>query len=115
MERRVPRAVATSASRLDAERLLGHLELRQHFRTVVTADDVHWGKPDPEVYLQAAAGLALAPASCLVFEDSVVGVEAARRAGMRVVGVTTAHTKTELTGAGAERAIANFEGLTWPV
>jgi sugar-phosphatase len=51
----------------------------------------------------------------VVFEDSVAGIHAARGAGMRVIGVTTAHTGRELQAAGAERAIADFEAVTWPV
>ena len=113
--REVPRAVATSASRFDVDRLLGRLGLRARFDVVVAAEDVRFGKPDPEVYLRAAAGLAVPPAECLVFEDSVVGVRAARSAGMRVIGVTTAHTEEELRAAGAARAIADFERLAWPV
>jgi HAD superfamily hydrolase (TIGR01509 family) len=111
----VPRAVATSASRDDVERLLGALDLRRHFRVTVTAEDVRRGKPHPEVYLAAAAGLGLDPAECLVFEDAVVGVQAGRAAGMRVIGVTTAHTARELEAAGAERAVPDFEEVPWPV
>lgn len=111
----VKRAVATSATRRDVERLLGELRLRERFDVVIAADDVRWGKPNPEVYLLAAKGLALRPSQCLVFEDALVGVHAARNAGMRVIGVTTAHTGRELIEAGAERAIANFEGFAWPV
>ncbi len=111
----VPRAVGTSASRYDTERLLSQLGLRPHFDVVVTADDVRRGKPDPEVYLQAAEALAVPPDACLVFEDSVVGVHAARTAGMRAIGVTTAHSAAELGAAGAERTIADFEGLSWPL
>jgi beta-phosphoglucomutase len=111
----VPRAVGTSATRRDAEALLAEIGLRDHFTTVVTAEDVRWGKPNPEVYLKAAAGLGLPPKTCLVFEDSLVGVHAARNCGMRVIGVTTSHTGRELLGAGAERAIADFEGFAWPV
>jgi len=111
----VPRAVGTSASRYDTERLLSELGLRRHFDVVVTADDVRRGKPDPEVYLQAAEALAVPPDACLVFEDSVVGVHAARTAGMRAIGVTTAHSAAELGAAGAERTIADFEGLAWPL
>jgi len=112
--RNVPRAVATSASRYDADRLLGRTGLRDRFDVVVTAEDVRRGKPDPEVYLLAARGLGLPPARCLVFEDAVVGVQAARSAGMRVIGVSTTHSETELRAAGAERAVEHFEGVTWP-
>lgn len=111
----VPRAVATSASRGDLDALLSQVGLRAHFDVIVTAEDVRWGKPNPEVFLLAAAGLDVPPARCLVFEDSLVGVHAARNAGMRVIGITTAHDSRELLGAGAERAIADFEGFRWPV
>jgi beta-phosphoglucomutase len=111
----VPRAVATSATRRDLDRVLVALGLRQHFEVVVTADDVRWGKPNPEVYLKAAAGLGVDPSACVVFEDAVVGVQAARAAGMRVIGVTSAHTTDELVRAGAERAVPDFEAVQWPV
>src|SRR2546425_363966 len=107
-------AVATSASRFDVDRLLGRLGLRERFDAVVTAEDVRLGKPDPEVYLLAARGIGVPPRECLVFEDSVVGIQAARRAGMRVIGVATAHTADELRGAGAASVIDDFEGLEWP-
>ncbi len=107
--------MATSASRYDARHVLETLGLAGHFGAVVTAEDVTRGKPDPEVYLRAAAEIGVAPHACLVFEDAVVGVQAARRAGMRVIGVTTAHSSDELSTAGADRAIVNFEGLTWPM
>ncbi len=109
----VPRAVATSASRRDADTLLSEVGLRAHFPVLVTADDVALGKPDPAVYLEAARRLLVSPGTCLVFEDSVVGIRAARSAGMRAVGVTTAHTSEELTAAGAESAIADFAGIEW--
>lgn len=110
----VPCAVATSARRVDATRLLGDLGLLERFRAVVAAEDVARGKPDPEVFRLAARRLGVASGRCLVFEDSLVGVHAARAAGMRVIGVTTAHTEAELRAAGAERAIADFEALAWP-
>ena len=110
----VPCAVATSANRRDAKRLIAEVGLTDVFDTVVTAEDVQWGKPHPEVYLQAAEALAVAPHGCLVFEDAVVGVQAARSAGMRVIGVTTTYPGAELVAAGAERAIDDFEDLPWP-
>jgi beta-phosphoglucomutase len=114
VRRGVPRAVATSASRADVELLLTEIGVREHFDVVVTAEDVRRGKPSPEVYLRAAAGLGQPPTACLVFEDAVVGVHAACNAGMRVIGLATTHPAGELLAAGAERVIADFEGFAWP-
>ena len=111
---RVPCAVGTSASSFDVDRLLAGAGLRRYFDVIVTADDVRYGKPDPEVYLLAAARMRVAPERCVVFEDSLVGVHAGRSAGMRVIGITTAHTEDELRQAGAERAVADFEEIKWP-
>ena len=82
---------------------------------IVTAEDVRRGKPAPDVFVTAAERLGVRPERCLVFEDSVVGVHAGRAAGMRVIGVTTAHTAAELTEAGAEQCITDFEGCRWPM
>ncbi len=109
----VPRAVGTSATRPDVDALLGELRLLERFDAIVTAEDVTRGKPDPQVYLEAARRLAVAPADCVVFEDAISGVQAARTAGMRAIGVTTAHTRGELAAAGAEAAIDDFRGARW--
>ena len=113
--RKIPRAVGTSASGFDVNRLLAGAGLRRYFDVIVTADDVTYGKPDPEVYLLAAARMRVTPERCVVFEDSLVGVEAARSAGMRAIGITTAHTGEELVQAGAERAVGDFEEIEWPI
>lgn len=110
----IPRALATSAVATSAGRILERLGLVDAFPVRVTAHDVRRGKPDPEVYLTAAARLGVDPARCVVFEDAVVGVQAARRAGMVVVGLTTAHPAEELRAAGAFRTIEDFTGLAWP-
>ena len=111
--RGVPRALATSAVADSAARILAGIGLDAVFPVQVTAGQVQRGKPDPEVYLTAAARLGVAPAACVVFEDAVVGVEAARRAGMAVVGLTTAHAAAELRTAGATWTAPDFTGLTW--
>jgi HAD superfamily hydrolase (TIGR01509 family) len=110
----VPLAVATSARRADVIALLEPLGLLDRFGVVVAAEDVTRGKPDPEVYLQAARRLGVAPEHCLVFEDAIVGVQAARGCGMRVFGVATAYEPADLLAAGAEHVITTFEGLSWP-
>jgi len=83
--RGVPLAVATSTHRSLAEETLRAVGLREFFSTVVAGDEVTHGKPDPEIYLRAAAALRIAPARCLAFEDSRVGAAAAGAAGMAVV------------------------------
>ncbi len=82
-------AVATSAPPKNIVFTLDELDLRRHFDTVVGAADVQHGKPHPDVFLKAAEQLGIDPAACIVFEDAPMGVEAARRAGMRAVVITT--------------------------
>lgn len=80
------RVALGSASR-NAPLILERLDIAGLFDAVVDGNKVAQAKPDPEVFLCAAAELGLAPADCVVFEDSVAGLIAARRAGMRVVGI----------------------------
>ena len=82
-------AVATSAPPKNIVFTLDELDLRRHFDAVVGAADVKHGKPHPDVFLKAAEQLGIDPAACVVFEDAPMGVEAARRAGMRAVVITT--------------------------
>jgi beta-phosphoglucomutase len=82
-------AVATSAPPANIVFTLDELDLRRHFDAVVGAADVARGKPHPDVFLKAAEKLGANPADCIVFEDAPLGVEAARRAGMRAVVITT--------------------------
>jgi beta-phosphoglucomutase len=81
-------AIVTSAPAANAAVMLGALEITSLFETVVTAEDVSHGKPDPEVFLTAASRLGIAPAYCIVVEDALAGIEGARRAGMKSVGVS---------------------------
>lgn len=69
--------------------------------TMVTADDVTRGKPDPEPYVAGARALGLEPGSCLVFEDAPSGIRAAKSAGMFAIGVLTTYPAEELVGADA--------------
>ncbi len=82
-------AVATSAPDENIVFTLDGLDLRRHFHAVVGATDVKRGKPEPDVFLMAAERCGVAPEHCIVFEDAPLGVEAARRAGMRAVVLTT--------------------------
>ena len=82
-------AVATAAPNQNIVFTLDGLDLRRHFDAVVGAADVARGKPEPDVFLMAAQRCGAAPENCIVFEDAPLGVEAARRAGMRAVVLTT--------------------------
>ena len=81
-------AIASAAPRANIETILEVLQASQCFQAIVSADDVHRGKPDPEVFLIAATKLSVAPKHCIVVEDALHGVEAARAAGMKSIGVS---------------------------
>lgn len=93
----VPQAVATSTPRSNLDEILPRLALP--LTESVAAEDVSHGKPDPEVFLKAAEKLGVAADRCLVVEDAVAGVEAARRAGMACLGVASTWPAAQLTGA----------------
>jgi beta-phosphoglucomutase len=80
-------AVASSAPRQNVEVVLEALNLTEYFQAIVSAEDVHVGKPDPEVFVVAASRVGTPSARCVVVEDAAAGVEAATRAGMRSIGV----------------------------
>jgi len=81
-------AIASSAPRLNVEVMLRALRLERYFDALVSSEDVTVGKPDPQVFLTAAARIGVPPSRCIVVEDAAAGVEAARRAGMRSIGVS---------------------------
>jgi beta-phosphoglucomutase len=106
-----PQAVGSSAPLGNLDLLLGLTDTRRYFSAVVTGDDVRRGKPDPEVFLTAAAGLGAEPRRCVVFEDAAAGVEAARAGGMRCVAVTLVghHPADSLRAAGADLVVGSLE------
>jgi len=89
--RQVSMGLASNAERENIDFLLDRAGLRGYFRAVVDGHQVRHPKPDPEIYLRTAKILNIAPVNCIVFEDSYSGVQAARAAGMRVVGVSTTY------------------------
>lgn len=105
-------AVATSAPPANVEFILDGLDLRHFFQAVITAADITRGKPDPEIFLKAAAHLGVAPQNCLVFEDALNGLEAAHRAGMKVVGLATVNAPELMRGLPSVVAVhTDFGGL----
>jgi HAD superfamily hydrolase (TIGR01509 family) len=110
-----PKAVASSSNAPQLEAKLKRTALWDHVQPhVYSADHVTHAKPAPDLFLYAAAQLGIAPRGCLVIEDSVNGVKAARAAGMRVWGFLggrhmDAQAGARLLDAGAERNIANWK------
>jgi len=84
-------AIASSAPAANIEAAVEATGLAPLFEALVSADEVGAGKPDPAVFLAAAARLGVPPSRCVVVEDAPAGLEGARRAGMRSVGVLSAH------------------------
>lgn len=89
----VPKAVGSNAEPANIQFVLEKLGLRPFFRVIVDGHEVKRPKPFPDIYLEAAARLKANPGDCIVFEDSPTGIEAARAARMRVVGVETTPTQ----------------------
>ena len=95
----LPLAVASGALRQEIETILTTAGLLPHFKAIISAEDVTQGKPEPEIFLKALAALndasrngkPIAPADCVVIEDSKEGVRGARRAGMKCLAVTNSH------------------------
>lgn len=93
------RALATMSYRSQAMHVLNIMEIADRFDHIATRDDVLNGKPNPEIYLQTAQALDVSPASCLVIEDSLAGMQAALAAGMHVVGIPTDFTRDSVVAA----------------
>ncbi|MEP6849532.1 MAG: HAD family phosphatase [Acidobacteriota bacterium] len=89
-------AVATASAIPNMEFILDGLDLRKYFDAVTTAADVKTGKPDPAMFLVSAEKLGVEPANCIVFEDAFGGFEAAHRAGMKSIGITTVNSAEDI-------------------
>ncbi|MFX0189027.1 MAG: HAD family hydrolase [Candidatus Hodarchaeota archaeon] len=92
-------AVGSSGPPENVELLLNSLQVKKYFDAIITADDVSNSKPAPDVFLIAAKRLQINPKNCIVIEDAPVGIEAAIRAKMKSIAITTTHDKNELTSA----------------
>jgi beta-phosphoglucomutase len=107
----IPWALGTSAEPTTAQLALSRVGLAEHFPIRVTAADVTQGKPHPEVYLKAAAALGVPPEECVVFEDAVAGLRAARAAGARSVAFTTTFPRDVLLQEAPTWLVEDFRAL----
>ncbi len=122
-----PIAIASGALRAEIELVLEQIGIRNVFGHITSAEDVTCGKPNPEPFLHALAGLnrrhpaaRILPDACLVIEDSRPGIRAARSAGMKVLAVTNTHTEQDLHEADAispslkETRLKDVRARLWP-
>jgi HAD superfamily hydrolase (TIGR01509 family) len=122
-----PIAIASGALRPEIDLILEQAGLRKAFRHITSAEDVTRSKPDPQPFLHALAGLnrqqshsPLTADACLVIEDSLPGIRAAKAAGMKVLAVTNTHTVQDLHEAHAictnlrETGLTDLRGRLWP-
>jgi beta-phosphoglucomutase family hydrolase len=106
----IPIAVGSSAPVENIDFVLDKLQIRNYFDVVVVAAMVQKAKPAPDIYLKSAELLNIKPQNCLVFEDALAGIAAARSAGMKVAGVATSLPKERL--AETDRIVNNFMEIT---
>ena len=92
---RIPLAVASSGTRRIIEQVLDHLDIRSLFQTVVTSEDVVNQKPAPDIFLEAARRIGVPPQFCRAYEDTDLGMQAIRAAGMEAVDVRELLTKAD--------------------
>lgn len=108
-QRGLPRAIATSTHRVEAEEYLG--ELGSRFQVVATGDEVRRGKPAPDIFKLAASRLGVEPGNCLVLEDSPLGATGALAAGMTVVIVRDVVQPTEELARRAHRVCPSLHAV----
>lgn len=113
-EHGVPMAVASSSSHRLIDVVLERLDIRKYMQAVHSGEDEERGKPFPDVFLSTAKSLKVAPEKCLVFEDSLNGVKAAKAAGMRCIAVPEHPFDRELfEAAKPDKIVATLEEVHW--
>lgn len=103
----IPIVIGTSAPKGNVEIFLDSANVRHLFKNFISCDDVSKGKPDPEIFLRCAELTNKEPKNCLIFEDSLMGVEAGKAAGAFVVALSTTHKIDDL--ANADYIISDFK------
>lgn len=101
-------SIGTAAPPANVDFVLDNLNIRHYFPVIIGQDDVRASKPDPEVFLKAAKRMNLLPEDCLVFEDAPKGIEAAKRAGIDAVAITSFHTPHELKNDNVIATISDY-------
>ena len=108
-KKKIKLALASSGSKLNVQFILNKLKIKKYFDVIINGEQVKKGKPNPEIFLNAAKKLKVKPKDCVVIEDAVNGVKAAKNAGMFTIAVATTFTKQELKDA--DLVLDSLKGL----
>ena len=106
-------AIGTSSNRESLDEVVARLGLSDFLTTTASAEDYQDSKPSPDCYLHVAEKLKIKPKDCLVFEDSIPGIQAAKAAGMATIAITHRCPNLQLASKLADRAIRDYEELPW--
>ena len=90
----IPCGIGSSAPPENISFIIEHFQIKKYFRSIVDGSNVTNGKPHPEVYLKVAKGLGISPEKCVVFEDALSGIQAAKNAGMKTIGSSNNPSRT---------------------
>jgi beta-phosphoglucomutase family hydrolase len=108
-EHGIKSAIASSAVPENIKVILGGLGIENYFQAIAWGTEVKEGKPSPQIFLLAARKLGARPADCVVIEDAIAGVAAAKKAGMRCIAVTNSHPQKDLKNA--DLIVNSLEGI----
>jgi beta-phosphoglucomutase len=110
----VKQAIGSSAPRKNLDVIIEYTSIAKFMAATVGMEDTQNGKPDPEVFLRGAQALGVSPENCVVFEDAIAGVQAAKAAGMKCVAVTFVghHSAEKLAAAGADLIVPRLDAIS---
>ncbi len=107
----IPCAVGTAAPQLNIDYILEPMGIAQYFQAVVNPNASIRGKPHPDIFVEAARQLGVAPADCVVFEDAPMGLQAAHNGGMKSIALTTHLSAADLAQESPAHIMADYRGI----
>ena len=105
-------SIGSNAIRKNVLMTIEELGITNYFSSIICGDEVSRGKPDPEMYLKTLSNLKVSKNECIIFEDSIEGIEAARNADIKVVGVTSSQSSEKLKSVGAFKTINDYTKIS---
>ncbi len=105
-------SIGSNAIRKNVLMTIEELGITNYFSSIICGDEVSRGKPDPEMYIKTLSNLKVNKNECIIFEDSIEGIEAARNADIKVIGVTSSQSSEKLKSVGAFKTINDYTKIS---